>query len=394
MDTVDKLLLHFRRQHRRAEGFPPGCHRAGELLKEVLDAAGPATEMVEHHVAHDAPAQTRPPGQGGVDVGGADDAFGNEVIDLARQRGLQAVGDMPRHFLVDAHRPLPDRRIKFAGAPDRLFGSLGTADDFGQRDQVRRIERMSDDASLGMGLSAQLDVAHLEPRRARPDDHVRRQQLVELPIELLLEIDPLGPVLLDQVDAGDRLREICRELEVRLRRSRRQAQSLERRPGRLHELAERSFCVRRNVRCDDLQSLGEKQRGPARADHAGADDGDAVNGFSVAHVMSPMRSSDFGVGDAGEIALGVKEVALILSIEIGGIDRTGEVGDEHPVARNVEGDADPFHQVCDQNLWRRLFVDWHAVDGVAARRIAAVGPIEDAARQIELEVNGFWQFVE
>src|SRR4029077_10212207 len=27
------------------------------------------------------------------------------------------------------------------------------------------------------------------------------------------------------------------------------------------------------------------------------------------------------------------------SIEIGGIDRTGEVGDEHPIAGNIEGDA-------------------------------------------------------
>ena len=38
---------------------------------------------------------------------------------------------------------------------------------------------------------------------------------------------------------------------------------------------------------DDLQSLGEVQRGPARADHAGADDADAANGF-VGHVISPM----------------------------------------------------------------------------------------------------------
>ena len=56
---------------------------------------------------------------------------------------------------------------------------------------------------------------------------------------------------------------------------------------------------------------------------------------------------DFGVSDAGEIALAVEEIALVLSIEIGGIDRTGEVGDEHPVARNVEGDADALHQVGD-----------------------------------------------
>src|SRR5712692_5130192 len=49
MDAVDELLLHFRSQHRRAEGLPPGRHRSGELLEEVLDAAWTAAEVVEHH---------------------------------------------------------------------------------------------------------------------------------------------------------------------------------------------------------------------------------------------------------------------------------------------------------------------------------------------------------
>src|SRR6266852_234 len=80
VDAVDELLLHFRSQHRRAEGLPPGRHWAGELLEEVLDAARTAAEVVEHHVAHNAPAQARAPTQGGVDVGGAHHALGNEEI--------------------------------------------------------------------------------------------------------------------------------------------------------------------------------------------------------------------------------------------------------------------------------------------------------------------------
>src|SRR5262249_58834755 len=122
------------------------------------------------------------------------------------------------------------------------------------------------DAALGIARGSLLHLAHGGPRGARGNDHVGSQQPVDLPIELLLEINPLGSVFLDEVDAGDRLRKICRELEVRLRRSSRQAQSLERWPGRLHKLAERSFCVRRDVRRDYLQSLGEKQRGPTRTD--------------------------------------------------------------------------------------------------------------------------------
>src|SRR5579864_8424800 len=39
MDAVNERLLHLRRQHRRAEGLPPGRHRAAELLEEVLNAA-------------------------------------------------------------------------------------------------------------------------------------------------------------------------------------------------------------------------------------------------------------------------------------------------------------------------------------------------------------------
>src|SRR5262249_6129123 len=93
---------------------------------------------------------------------------------------------------------------------------------------------------------------------------------------------------------------------------------------------------------------------------------------------SPVRVLDFCVGDAGKIALGVEEVTLVPAIEIGGIDRTGKVGDEHSIAGNVEGDADAFHQVGDQDLRHCLFVDWRAIDGVAARRIAAVGPIQNA----------------
>src|SRR5262245_56245694 len=122
----------------------------------------------------------------------------------------------------------------------------------------------------------------------------------------------------------------------------------------------------------------------------------AMRRMGLFSVMSFLRCVllDFGIGDAGEVALGVEEVALVLAIEIGGIDRAGEVGDEHPVAGNVEGDADALHQMRDDDLRRRLFVDRRPIDGVAARRIAAVGPVENAVRQIKLEVDRFRQPIE
>src|SRR5581483_6783460 len=145
---------------------------------------------------------------------------------------------------------------------------------------------------------------------------------------------------------------------------------------------------------DDLQSLGEIQRGPARADHTGADDGNTPNGLGVSHVVSPVRWSDFGVGDAGEIALGVEEIYLARSVEPRGVGRAGEIGNEHAVVRNVEGDADPLHQVGHHDLrlgW--LVVDRGPVHGVAARRVAAIGPVEDTAFVVELEINRLRQAV-
>jgi hypothetical protein len=65
-------------------------------------------------------------------------------------------------------------------------------------------------------------------------------------------------------------------------------------------------------------------------------------------VPARMRQSDglrrmqtFCISYAGEISLAGKEVALVLSVKIGGIDRTAKVGDEYPVARHVEGDNAP-----------------------------------------------------
>jgi len=230
----------------------------GVVSAADVDTAGPATEMVEHHVAHDTPTQALAPAEGRVNIASAHDALGNEVIDLARQRGLQPVGDMARHFLIEAHRPLSDRRVKFRCAPDCLFGGLGSADDFDQRDQVRRIEWMGNDTTLGMCRGALLDFAHGEPRRTRCDDYVGSEQLVELSIEFLLEINPLGPVFLDEVGVRQRFGEVAGELQPRLRRAGREAQAGKCRPGACHESPKPGFRVGRRVSRHDIQSLGEE----------------------------------------------------------------------------------------------------------------------------------------
>src|ERR1700733_15971680 len=97
-----------------------------------------------------------------------------------------------------------------------------------------------------------------------------------------------------------------------------------------------------------------------------------VSGMS----FSPKRWSDFGVGDAGEIALGEQEIPLARSIEPCGVNRAGEIGHEHAVVWNIERDPDPFHEMAHDDLGLRgLVVDRGPVHGIAARGIAAVGPV-------------------
>src|SRR5277367_1876767 len=104
---------------------------------------------------------------------------------------------------------------------------------------------------------------------------------------------------------------------------------------------------------------------------------------------------ELGVGNAGEITLCVGERSRMGAIKPDGIDGSAEVGDEEAAAGDIEREADRFHQVADDNVRRQPDdrVDGGAVYGVSRRRIPAVGPIEQAAALIELEIDRFGQAV-
>src|ERR1700720_57068 len=104
---------------------------------------------------------------------------------------------------------------------------------------------------------------------------------------------------------------------------------------------------------------------------------------------------DFGISDAGEVALRVEEIAFARPVEPSGIDRTCEIGHEHPVTGNVEGDTDPLHEMGHHDVWLyRLVVDRGPVHCVAARRVAAVGPVENTVLVVEFDIDRFRQTVE
>src|SRR5277367_1033660 len=100
MYAVDELLLDFGRQLGVAESLPPSCHGSGELFEKMLDAASTAAQVIEKEAAHKAPTQARSPAQCGIRIGGADDAFGNKIVNLPTKGGLQTICDMPRHLFA------------------------------------------------------------------------------------------------------------------------------------------------------------------------------------------------------------------------------------------------------------------------------------------------------
>src|SRR5712664_3408931 len=123
----------------------------------------------------------------------------------------------------------------------------------------------------------------------------------------------------------------------------------------------------------------------------------AMRRMGLVAVMSssPMRLSDFGVGNAGEVALCVEEISFTGSIESGGVNRAGEIGHKHAVVWNVERDTDPLHEMGHDDLrLGRFVVDRGPVHCVAARRVAAVGPVENPVLVIELEINRLRHTVE
>src|SRR5262245_14923130 len=75
----------------------------------------------------------------------------------------------------------------------------------------------------------------------------------------------------------------------------------------------------------------------------------------------------FRVRHACEIALPGRELALAGSIEPSGIERAGEIGEEHPIVSNVERDTDALSEMAHHHLRLRCRVDRRAIDGVAFR---------------------------
>src|ERR1700730_86108 len=107
---------------------------------------------------------------------------------------------------------------------------------------------------------------------------------------------------------------------------------------------------------------------------------------------------ELSVCDPRQVALGNQQCLLVRSIKARAIDRAGEVSHEHPFTVRVECQADSLHQMGEDDLGLLAIPRWgihgRSIDGVAARRISAVGPIHDPFFKIDVEIDRFGQTVE
>src|SRR4051812_48510917 len=117
----------------------------------------------------------------------------------------------------------------------------------------------------------------------------------------------------------------------------------------------------------------------------------AIRWIGLSKAMIRLLSGEFNVRDAREVALSRQERSLLRAVEPGPIDRAGEVREKHTAPFEVQRDANAFHEVPNQNLRGRprpgVRIQWGAVDRVAARRVAAVRPVQEPVQEIELEVD-------
>jgi hypothetical protein len=134
------------------------------VLERVGEAGLAAGQVMEYERAEQRPAQAGPVHDRGVDGAHGRDAALDERVRLAPQRGLEAVGQVPRELGAQPDRALADCGIEAHRALDRALVGPRAADDLDQRDEVGRVERVPDHDPLGVALAERLQRARRQAR--------------------------------------------------------------------------------------------------------------------------------------------------------------------------------------------------------------------------------------
>jgi hypothetical protein len=276
---LSRLLIH----HRLAIAMlrSPLQHRPQNMAGEVLGAAGgtPA-QMKQRARPHHAPAQARPVLHGGLDISDGGHARLQQVHDLLEQRGLQPVGDVPGHLLLDVDGLLAQAGVEGQGGVDGGGRRGGPADDFHQRDQMGRVEGVADGEPRGVPPEGLRHGRAREARRGGEDEHAAGTGGVDRRQQGLLDDDILGPVLLHHVGIAQRRREVRRELHRRRRAcGRGRPERREDLLGVLHQPPQEHLRLGVGIVCYRSEAVVREQGRPRGPDGAAAYDGDGLDGM-------------------------------------------------------------------------------------------------------------------
>src|SRR5262249_51357047 len=149
------------------------------MLKEVTNATRPASQVVDQVRSHQGPAQTRTHAHCGIRVRHGDHILIDQIGYFPVKRCLKAVCHMSRDLLANMQWPLSHRSVEPHRAFDGLRRRLRSPDHLDERNQVRRIKRMSGYTTLWV-LTLGLDSAHRDTRSTRHQDGRGREDRIDL----------------------------------------------------------------------------------------------------------------------------------------------------------------------------------------------------------------------
>src|SRR5215475_1017092 len=109
----------------------------------MFDSARAATKVPLQTRTHHSPAQAGTVAHGIIGIANTQHAILNEIHNLFIERRLETIANVTRKFLVQLNRLLADGGVERDRLLNRFRRRLRSPDDFDQRNEVWRIERMT-----------------------------------------------------------------------------------------------------------------------------------------------------------------------------------------------------------------------------------------------------------
>src|ERR1700730_4796712 len=265
--SVDDRLLQLRGELRSTEVLPACTDGSRQMLHEMLNPTRAPPEVKKKIRSHDSPAQYEAPAHCSSTAPPLHHILLDQGGNFTIQSGLQSIGNVSHDFLANVDWLPADRGIERHRLLNDFRGGPRSGHHFHERNDMRRIEGMTDDATLRMD-APRLYQAHRNTRRTRGDDRVDGCRSIQLGEQPNLEVRSLRSALLNEVRLRYRRGRIQSEGKVLGRTLMRKPNNLEGLPRAVHIVTQPRFSCRIWIRGDDVKPACEVQRGPARTDYS------------------------------------------------------------------------------------------------------------------------------